>query len=535
MKRKNKLLIHIILLMMLVFAAFVKPAAVNAEEETVTLDYKVTSIEDGLITVEAVAADESTAKISKIYVDTTIGSSSKFTKETYSFKDDKAFIDLQYLKGKKAKLVIYSDTEKKKAVTLEIAAKAKPAAVYDKFNEKLNVTVNGKGIDLDNVICIMNNKTASASAFDFTDYYKKGASGLIYVKGEELSSEITTVSTTEIKPESKEIKIKIPAQKKAPNIKINVESVSFKLPKGCTYEIIGSKSGIAVSVASESAVSASKEVDITKVLSGAGINLTEEREEGSKESALIEVYRNGTQKAVPSRIAEIYLPVQKTITAETIATLSGVTFENVYNKSKLKMTGVSVTNHTNDIYQVAAVGKDTTLDKLDLLSKDKATKIKWKTLKPGKSAKYTTKTAPEGTRFIYRIKGVKKTKNTELVLPSVIIMDPRSVKIDKAPARIVNMVLSSTPVEGAGTASGTSISIALITDAKGYVYTVGDKEVKSVKIGTLKSDINGEAIEPSESKKVTVKAKQWVTVYAYNDKNEIIAFGCKKVSKDMVY
>lgn len=532
MKRKNKLSVLMLLVMAIMLAAFVKAGKVNAEE-TVELDYKVTSIEESLITVEELETAE--AKITKIYVDTTIGTSTKVTKETYDLKDGKALIDLQYLNGKKAKLVIYSDTEKKKAVTLEVAAKEKPKAVYDRFNEKLKVTVNGTEVDLEKVVCIMNNKTASASAFDFTDYYKKGATGIIYVKGEGPASEITTVSTVEVKPESKEIKIKIPAQKKAPNIKINVESVSFKLPKGCTYEIIGSRAGIALSVASESAVGSAKDIDIVKVLSEAGISLTEEREKGSGESALIEVYRNGTEKAVPSRIAEVYLPVQKVITADEIATSSGVTFENVYTKNKLKMTGVKVTNNTKDIYQVAAVGKDTTLDKVDLLSKDKATKIKWKTLKPGKSAKYTTKTAPEGTRFIYRIKGVKKTKNADLVLPSVIIMDPRSVIIEKAPAKTVNITLSSKPVEGADTASGTSLSVAEVTDAAGYVYTVVDKQVKSVQIGTLISDVNGEEIGLRVSKKVTVKAKQWITVYAYNDKGEIITFGCKKVTKDMIY
>lgn len=524
MKSKNKFSFLMLMVMTIMLAAFAKAETVNAEE--VTLDYKITSIEEGMIEVEATTED-----LTKIYVDTSIGTSSKFTKETYAIKNKKATIDLQYLKGKRAKLVVYSDADKQKAVTLEIAAKVKPAAVYDKFNEKLNVTVNGANVELDRVVCIINDKAVSASGIDFTDYYKKGASVIVYVKGKELDSDITTVSTVEVTPESKEVKVKIPAQKKAPNIKINVETVSFKLPKGCTYEIID-KTG--KSVASESAVGSSVEVDITKVLSGAAINLTEEREEGSGESALIEVYRNKTEKAVQSRILEIYLPVQKTID-ETIASKSGVTFENTYNKSKLKMTGVVVTNHTNEIYQVAAVGKDITLDKVNLLSKDKATKVKWKTLKPGKSAKYSAKAAPDGTRFIYRIKGVKKTKKAELVLPSVMVMDPRSVEIEKAPAKIVNIDLSSKAVEGAGTASGTSVNIAAVTDAEGYVYTVSDKQVKSVKIGTVKSDINGESITPNTSIKASAKVKQWITVYAYNEKEEIIAFGCKKVTKDVVY
>lgn len=550
MEKKNinkRLSVLLLLVLTLGFTAFIKPAAVNAEE-TVSLDYKIIQLDGEQITV--VANGEEPAKI---YVDTYIGTSSNFTKETYKFDSNKkAVIDLQYLKGKKAKLVIYSDNDKEKAVTVEISAKAKTKAAYDKVNEKLVVS-QPSGVTLDKVMCLMGNETEPKKAgdIDFRDYYKKGASGIVYVvgespiasEGEEGASEITTVSKVEVKPDSKEAKIKIPAQKKGPSIKIDVEKVSFKLPKGCTYEIIGTDG---TAIASESATGAAKVINIEKAVSEASVNLSLTKEQpdafGEKTSVLIEVYKNGTEKALPSKITEVYLPVQKTITAEgddSVVKDSGIHYEKVYNKSGLKMTGVLVTNSSSDIYQTAVIGKDVSLGDIDLTTADKAKKVKWKTLKPGKTAKYGVKALEDGAHVIYRIKGVKAKKNVEMVLPSTIVMDPTPVEIDKAPAKTVNITLSATPHNGQsadGSSSSSALSVAEITDVSSYVYAVVDKEVKNVKIGTKKTDLSGtEALDSERKATVKGKAKQWVVVYALDGDDNVVSFGCKKLTKDLLY
>lgn len=488
------------------------------------------------IGVESVGTNAIEFSGKKLYVDTVVKGKVKST-EVYKSKD-KA-VDLSYLNGKAAELVLYADatrTETTKAVTVKIAAQPKITAKYNPETGVVDVKNGGAAAPADsfdiyvgdvNPRNLLGENLVGGEGYkkeQFDGFLKKGVTGYAVLKPSgdlnvlnnvDLSASGATISIT---PVSKAAKFKIPAMAKAPKVTIDVNTIAFKLPKGCSYVLSDADKELASGAAADKAVT----VDIVAVASEAGVALTDK-------DLTLEVKKDKTAKKPESKTLEVVVPQQTKMTKDDIASSGLIYCEPAYNKTQTKQTGVKVTNATSCAMQVAVVS-DTS--KVDIVNGKGADKVKWKTVKANKSINISAKQVKD-KYLIYRMAGVKKSKNSDMKLASNWVSDENKVVIEEAVKPTLTVEASAIADETKdGVASPCTIKVTLTEkDTKAY-YTVETKQKKDVlKIGATVTDLKATELPDGGLLKGDDVKGKFVAVYEADSTGKIVAYGCttKKV------
>lgn len=523
MKRKKTDFLRI-----LVMTLFLAAAVLLGDGSTAQAALKIKNVSGG-----AIWFDEDHSGVHQINVDTSI--KRKNIHDIYS-KDAKVIL-LQYLKGKEATVSVYANDDDSKKQTIKVNAQARK--VKAKFLPKtygVTVKVNGSEVKerLEYKYTPGNDWVSFDDKTSFEPFTMHGVTLTIRVAGKyDKTSMIYT-------PDSKEIKVKIPARKAGPSVIVDPNSISISLPKGCSFYVTDGEGNVndKLNAVSQAAVTKTQVINLSDVISRGGLSLTE-KSETSSYAAIIRVQKQATDKVMQSKDTVLKIPYQDVIVAEeAISSASGISYTYKYNLNKTAATGITVINKSSKDYLVGVIGKDVSVDSINLTAKTGSGAVKWFTVKAGKSYVLAKTVAVEGGKVLYRVAGVKanKTKKIDLKLASTIVQDRVPIEYPAAPKNDLGLTFSKL-TETVPTASGTAITIQAYPDAPDgsqYVYEVGSTLVKNVKIGETKAGAT--VIENiAESRKVTVSKGQYITAYLIDADNKIISYCSKQVMETDLY
>lgn len=303
-----------------------------------------------------------------------------------------------------------------------------------------------------------------------------------YRYGKQFCENINRTKIISITPASRQAKFRIPARKNGPKIAFDLDKLSFTAPKDCTYNIIQaaggdelrevsgksiiisggalyatksgigidwkwyaqgtkipSKAGIAVvsgngiyawplGIEEDDMPSNGKNTCTASVAAKTQVSLTskavsEKKIDIARNEVTIELYKNARGSVPASKATELVIPRQ-----EEFPGVVGTTIKVEEQKKKASrtateatiLTGYKITNDTGKDCQFAVIAKQSNLD--EYVSDLVTNKIKWKTVKNGRSVVYKAGKL-SGQAVICRTKGIKENKKSgvEMVLPSKVI------------------------------------------------------------------------------------------------------------------
>lgn len=468
------------------------------------------------------SGDATTIKFSSAgtyYLDTMKG---EMVKDTTVYKKVKS-IDLSFLNGKAADLVLYQDDRDNKQIKIEVEAQNKKVkASYNAGEKKLEVKNNGTAVESGYEVKIGADYIDDITDIDFSKYYKKGATGYVWIPGNGvIESDDTSYAAITLTPASKEAKFKIPAQKKGPSVKIDVETVSFKVGKGCEWGLYNGEALVATGTAIDNKATT---VNLVDEASKASINL-------ANVSLTLEVIKSATAKAPESKATVVKVPTMAGVDAVKTTSDGGIEMEATYKKGDSEQSGIQIKNYsTTDTYQVALVA-DTS--KISLTPENKADKIKWTKVAPGKTAKFAAAKCKD-KYLIARVAGSKATKKAPMALPSQIKVGDTKITIAEKIANDLTLEVSKGDATG-DTGSGAAVK-ATAKDGGTLIAVVSDKEVKTVSLKLKQSEItNGKSLTSGTATKIAVADKKFIVVYEFDGNGKCTHFACKKVTSDMLY
>lgn len=473
---------------------------------------------------EGYAVNAKLSGVKKAYIDTVKGTAVKET-NYYKLGDGAKYVDLiGYSNGKATELEVYSKADKSDKVAISIAKQDKVKATYNPLEKKLVIKKGSEELKVSEAAVTVNgewiNMNDDGTSEDLDGFILKGATGVVVMQAKAVEADGKWTVT----PASKEAKFKIPAQKKGPAVKVASSTISFKLPKGCSYILAktndeGDEIATYTSVADlAKGVEKAEVVDITKVVSDGSLQ---------DNKYVLQVWKAPTAKAAQSRVTEVIIPTQSALASpEAFSSASALNITAKYNSTVTVQTGIKIENKSQVTYEVALV-KDA--DNIDLLAKEKDKKVTFSKIAAGKTKSFSTKQLKDKL-LIARIAGqdAKKGKTPkDLILPSE-ITSYGAVAISEAPKKVLTLAAKKSTVTGESIISVTGD----VKDAKSYVYVIDSKNVSAVKIGTKKENLTSPVdVETASLSGFSVKidAKKFVTVYALDDAGSVIAFGCKQV------
>lgn len=513
----------ILLITVLLCSIFIVPFEIQAAE--VISDVKV---EEGKITF---TKDSS---IDEICTDTQYAGKKKVTTDSYGDTD---WIDVTFLKGKEATIDVYPAESKKDKVSVHVLALRKKVKV--KFLPKTityQMTCNGSEVKAGTQY-----RTIAGSWKDFTSdtlfqkYTMKGTTLYFRLK------DSYDASTNTYTPSSKEIKVKVPKKPDGPNTVLQHNTITFKLPKGCSFYMTDGKGATnsALEACAQQVVAKDTTINAAELITKAGIDLTKE-DTATSYAAIFCVKRDATDRKLESKETKVYVPWQTVLSDEILHSSTGLEYSFVKNYNQTQATGVKITNHTTKNYQVAVLPEGKELSDYNIAATSGDKKITWFTVSAGKSYTLGNKVAKQGSRLMYREPGVaKNTKtNTPLKIASTIVIEPSGLDYPKAPANDLSLNFS-VQTEQVPTASGTALTVTeytkTVTEGAFYAYEVTDVLVKNVKIDATKTNAT-KINDIAQTFKVTVKANQYITVYLIRESDgKILAYGSKQVTAGMLY
>lgn len=418
-----------------------------------------------------------------------------------------------YLKSGKAATIKLGDA------VLTVNAKAKTKVTFDGVNETFVVEADKKTVTDSAIIMVKEKAETSAVTVDKVDvkkyYVEKTATYEVYVAGG-LSEDGKTYT-----PDSKVAKVKVAKQKNAPKITVDSKNFTIKVPAKHEYVFVSAGKEVT------GAAVKTQKVSIIDLASEAGISLVNADEKVATVASIL-VKKSAAGKVVESATATVDIKPQR------VASKGAISYTYKLNGNKQKGVGIIVENTSKDvIYEVAVNAKGEEFTDAELAATGK-TAIKWVTVKPGKKAVIKAAKAVSGAAIAYRTKFVKGTKKVEYAFPSTIEMCDEKVLYPNPPAKVIELEFAKTASYGALTVSGTAVKAVAPADYENVslVYAVGKKNVKIVAIGAKTTDEKfPETKKFEDGYKIEVKAGQFVTVYAVDKDNNVVAFGCKKVTK----
>lgn len=514
LKRKLAVAMSGVLTLAMLAPAVAVPNVAKAAEEA-------TAKQIAGVKFAANAAEISFGEKGTYYLDTVKGDK---VKDTTVYKKVKE-IDLSFLNGKAADLVLYQNDRDAERIEIEVEAQNKKVkASYNAGEQKLEVKDNGTVMGNGYNVRIGADEyfgDDEVKDIDFSKYYKKGATGYVWIPGNgKFDSNPASSPAVTITPASKEAKFKIPAQKKGPSVKIDVETVSFKVGKGCEWGLYDGETFVASGTAIDNKATT---VNLVEAASQGGVKLTEK-------SLTLEVIKSATAKAPESKATVVKVPTMAGIDAVDTTTESGIEMEATYKKADSEQSGIQITNHSKDVtYQIALVA-DTS--KISLTPENKADKIKWTKIAPGKAKKFAAAKCKD-KYLIARVAGSKATKKAAMVLPSEIKANENKITIADKIANDVTLEVSKDDKVTGETGSGAAVK-ATAKDGGTLIAVVADKEVKAVSLKLKESDVKGTSLTSGEATKMAVAANKFIVVYEFKG-GECTHFACKKVTSDMLY
>lgn len=472
--------------------------------------------------------------IQEIVVKTQFAGKKKVATDYYT---NTGSIPIGYLKGKEATLTFYpkGDADKKKSIHVK-KLRNKIKAKFQPVTKTVEVTSNGSKITEDIQYKTNGGEwTDMTAATEFSQYTTKGAT--LYLRLDEAYD----ASQADYTPYSKQIKIKIPARTAGPKVTVHPDTISFSLPKGCECYFVkgdGTHTDKLDSV-STSAINKAVTINVEKILSKGGIDISKEDENVSY-AAILHVRRKATTKKMESKETIINIPFQSTLGTEVIDATSGISFIYQLNANQTAATGVKVINRSGKTMMAAVLPKDKEIQDIDLSITSGSDKIVWATILPGKSYVISKLKAVEGAHLVYRIKGTAKNdkKKIPLALASTIVMDSSTIEYPTAPASDLGLSFS-VKEENPQTASGTSLKVTpysgIEEEGMFYAYEVSSTLVKSVKINAVKASGYTKIDDINTELKVPVNSGQYITVYLLAADGKILAYGSKQVTSNYVY
>lgn len=512
-KKKLAVALSGVLTLAMLAPAAVVPSVAKAAEDESPLAV--------VVSVDEYAVKATLSGVKKVYIDTMKGTAVKDT-DSYKVNDAKVVDLIGFSNGKATELEVYSKADKSDKIAISIAKQDKIKASYNPIEKKLvikkgsedlevsaaSISVNGVGVEVD--------PDGTSTVLD--GFVQKGATGIVVMKPTAVKADGKWTVT----PVSKEAKFKIPAQKKGPAVKVVSSTISFKLPKGCSYILAktdaeGEETATYTSIADLTKGAEKAEViDITKVVSDGSLKTN---------NYVLQVWKAPTAKAAQSKVTEVIIPTQSALVSpDAFSTASAL---NVTENIKGAVNkGIKIENKSSVDYEVALV-KDA--DNIDLLAKEKDKKVKFVKIAAGKTKAFSVKQLKDKV-LIARIAGqdAKKGKTPkDLVLPSE-ITSYGAVTLSEAPKKALTVAAKQSTVTGESIISVTGD----VKDAASYVYVIDSKNVKTVNIGLKKADLTGAVDVETASLggfSVKIDAKKYVTVYALDSAGSVIAFGCSQV------
>lgn len=536
---KKKIILSLLFLILMA-AGLVRPlgAVVSAAgEDAGGAGFTVEAVDAGMITV-------SSEKLDRIYADVQIGNKKAVT-EMYKLKDQKANIDISFIKGKEATVKVYSRGKKDAAVTVKVSAQ--PKGLKGKFNAKtgeMTVTLAGGSVENSKVNCRIGRKTAPISSFNFENYYVKGATAYIYIlqTGDYKAEEGKSETSFNVTPASKEIKVKIPAREKGPLAVIDPDLISLGVQKGWVIQLTHGDKTVSETAAQQ------KKINLVTFASQAGINiaspLDSDERKASSNAAVIEVYKAATEKKLESKTTEVIVPWQPFLDENLLSSTSGISYTPLYNAAKTKQTGIKINNKTSEIFHVAILDKDRDVSDINLLETDNSKKLVWYEVKPNRVRSITGDKIVSGAQVVYRIRGTIGKGDKKTKLASTILADPERIKVMES-ARNESSIIEVSSIKPTAaetlTTSATALTVKNYSGAVSYAYVVLEKSIIGVKLGTKQADLQKsysglKAATADEQVQVGLsKQNLWIVAFAMDNDGNVIAYSSKQITKSDMY
>lgn len=425
-------------------------------------------------------------------------------------------IDISEYTKKGANLQVYSNKDAANKISITLNKQATKVKAVNK-DGKIELTVDDKVVSDEAIQWRTGNAGWAEGNYNLTQFYKRGAT--LYVRQEAVDSSEGKAKIEDGAPASKEAKLKIAKQAKAPKVTLDPVKNTFKFPKNCEVkctEINGeAKEGYKFeALGTEKAdKNPTLETFLTgkKLVSSVAISTTTGAIATTSYSAIFEVRTAATEKKPASKIAEIKVPWQPTVTVGDTVSTTGISYDISLNTKKTQATGIVVTNKSDVAYQFAVVK-----------ATDDFSNVKWKKVAAGKTAKVSMKKAEKDSIVIYRSMGVKDNKKTtdvdefawasEIAKDEKVIAYPAEVKTDLA-------VTAAQATTAGTTASKTAISVTKETGFD-YHYAKADKAFKKgalLEIGT-KVPAGATKITDSTGKVDNLDAKKGDVFVVYKTK-----------------
>lgn len=488
-------------------------------------------------------------------------------------------MDLSPFIAKGATLKVYTDQDKTNAVTVKLKAQeTKVKAALNLKTNQIDMTINGTAVPVAQLewrkefgawedMQYTDLTTSKKVTRDFSDFYHKGAT--LYVRrmasSPGISKEVdcfqapklTEVTESDGYFASKEVKVKIKAQAKAPTVKLDGVKGTLAFPKNVEYRFTQGWCGTtqADNIMDDSKgmtgwtkLSEKKTVKVDEfllkasttalIVSKAGIIPT--NLEGFKDrngelnplhAAVIEVRTPATDKKVPSNISEIEIPWQNYITSTAAITKGNI--EVSFNYKNLKKTkkfdevkdyeavGLTIKNASTASIQYA-IADSTDASKIDVKA--------WKKMKTNATKKFKVAKLPEGKYIAVRIMGAndnKKTKDkNEFTLPTNVVFSDKIDYPDKVASDLSVKWEAVSPVNTSASQAALTVGTSGDTTYT-YSYQVVDKAIAGYSIGAKAPA--GTKLTAGKKETINVKTDQYVIVYAEKD-GVVVKYSCAKAS-----
>lgn len=462
------------------------------------------------VTAQVLYTDEAlsvkTAAGKKVYVqEVKADGKAKGEAELYKKADSDLQIDISEYTKKGANLQVYSEKDTTNKVSVTLNKQATKVKAVNKEG-KIELTVNAATVSEESIQWRTANaewKDNKDNVADLTKYYKRGAT--LYVRQAAVDSSAGKAKIEDGAPASKEAKLKIAKQAKAPKVTMDPVKNTFKFPKNCEVkctEIAGAEKDYDfVAIGTEKAdKNPTLETFLTgkKLVSSEAIATTSSSVTTSY-AAIFEVRTAATAKKPASKIAEVKVPWQPTVTVGDAVSATGISYGVALNAKKTQATGLVITNNSEVAYQYAVVK-----------STDDLSNVKWKKVASKKTAKVSKKAAEAGSIVIYRSMGVKDNKKTadvnEFAWASEIAKDTKAVAY---PVEVkTDLAVTAAQATTAGTtASKTAISVTK-EDGFDYYYAKADKAFKKGALLEIGAKIPSAAQKMTDGKADNIDAKK---------------------------
>lgn len=480
-----------------------------------------------------------TADGATIEIETTVGK--KVVKET--FKDEEIFYYNNLIGNKEASIKI---TEGSNTQTIKLNKQPKLQAKFDPKSYTFTYKLSGSEVAADKKVNVKLDfaglsKNGKESLVELT---AKGAVGTAYYKA------VIDDNKTQITPASKEIKVKVPAKKAGPKVTIDPNALSIKIPAKCEYEVY-QYNGDDVK-ASAAAVGQAKVYNLASIVSIAAVGslASAEKLEGEvpsgkptvTQAAIIKVYKAATDRVMQSNPTIIKVPTSMILDNKRISPTTGIVSGVAFDAAETKVLGITLTNKSSVDYEYAILAKGKDPAKIDLTLKG-SDKVKFVTIKAGKTIKISSKKAPADSTILFRTKGVKPNAKRKIDL--VLASQPKVLDTVTYPAELKSLTVSAgTTAADDVQVSGTAIKVTPLDGYSNveYKYEFLKKAPKKVsyKVQTSavtldKARVTGNnGLKVALSKDEAKKTKKVLIVYAIVG-DRVVGYGTASLSESSVY